>query len=52
MNSVDNGWRAFGAEDTQEYIDDSSNLLVCCFNTLVNIEPTLFYVYEMLVGKI
>lgn len=50
VNPVDNGWRAFGAEDTQEYINDSNNLVVCDFNTLANIEPTVLHVYEMPVG--
>ncbi len=50
VNPVDNGWRAFGADDSQSYIDKSENLTVCDFNTLANIEPTVLNVYEMPVG--
>ena len=50
VNEVDNGWRAMGRDDTQEYIDESSNHAICDINTLINIEPTVLNVYEMPVG--
>lgn len=50
VNPVDNGWRAFGDKDTQEYINNSENLTICDFNTLANIEPAVLNVYEMPVG--
>lgn len=50
VNEIDNGWRAFGAEDTEEYVNNADNLAICDFNTLVNIEPVILNVYEMPVG--
>ncbi|MCM1184692.1 MAG: DUF2185 domain-containing protein [Roseburia sp.] len=49
-NAVDNGWRAIGADDTEDYINNSANLSICDFNTLANIEPAVLNVYEMPVG--
>jgi hypothetical protein len=50
VNSVDNGWRALGDNDTQEYIDDSTNSVVVDFDRLVEIEPAVLSVYDMPVG--
>lgn len=49
-NPSDNGWRAIGDNDTQEYIDHTENLMVVDFNTLANIEPAVLSVYDMPVG--
>lgn len=49
-NPVDNGWRAIGDNDTQEYINNTENLMVVDFNTLANIEPAVLLVYDMPVG--
>lgn len=43
-NAADNGWRAIGDTDTQEYINDSENMTVVDFNTFANIDP-LFLLY-------
>lgn len=50
VNPADNGWRVIGENDTQEYLDDSNNLTVCDFNTLIEIEPIIYNIYEMPVG--
>ncbi len=50
VRAEDNGWRAFGDTDTQEYIDDVENHIVVDFNTLANIEPMVLDVYDMPVG--
>lgn len=50
VHEADNGWRAIGADDTQEYVDNSANHTICDFNTLANIEPAVLNVYEMPVG--
>ena len=39
VNPSDNGWRAIGDHDTQEYLDNPENSIVVDFNTLANIEP-------------
>ncbi len=50
INPADNGWRAIGDKDTQEYLDNPDNSLVVDFNTLANIEPAVLAVYSMPVG--
>lgn len=50
VNSVDNGWIAFGGGDSQEYVDNSKNLAVVDFNTLANIEPAVLNILYMPVG--
>lgn len=50
VHEMDNGWRAFGAEDTKEYVNNTDNMVIVDFNTLVNIEPVILNVYEMPVG--
>ena len=47
-NKNDNGWRAIGDTDTQEYMDDPQNSIVVDFNTLVEIEPAVLKIYELL----
>ena len=49
-NSADNGWRAIGDSDTQEYIDNPENMLVVDFNTFANIEPAILAIYNLPVG--
>lgn len=50
VNPSDNGWRAIGDNDTQEYLDNPENSMVVDFNTLANIEPAVLSVYDMPVG--
>ena len=50
VNPSDNGWRAMGDTDTQEYIDNPENSMVVDFNTLSNIEPAVLAVYDMPIG--
>lgn len=49
-NSADNGWRAIGDTDTQEYIDNSENMTVVDFNTFANIEPAILAIYNLPIG--
>ncbi len=51
VNSEDNGWRAFGEEDSEEYVNDPKNLVVVDFNTLAKIEPAVLRIYELPVGS-
>lgn len=48
---VDNGWRFFSDIDTNDYLEDPNNLLVCDFNTVANIEPAIIGIYLMPVGS-
>ena len=50
VNPSDNGWRAIGDNDTQEYLNSPENSIVVDFNTLANIEPAVLAVYDMPVG--
>lgn len=50
VNENDNGWRAFGDIDTQEYIDKSENHIVVDFNTLANLEPSVLKIYDLPIG--
>ncbi len=50
VNPSDNGWRAIGDTDTQEYINTPGNNLVVDFDRLVEIEPAVLAIYDMPVG--
>lgn len=50
VNQVDNGWRAIGDTDTQEYINTPGNNMVVDFDRLVEIEPAVLAIYDMPVG--
>ena len=50
VNPSDNGWRAIGDTDTQEYINTPGNNLVVDFDRLVEIEPAVLAIYGMPVG--
>ena len=50
VNPADNGWRALGDTDTEEYINILENNLVVDFDTLVEIEPAVLAIYDMPVG--
>ena len=50
VNDVDNGWRALGDSDTQEYINDNKNHVVVSFNTLANLEPAVLSIFHMSIG--
>ncbi|WP_294242876.1 immunity protein Imm33 domain-containing protein [Pseudobutyrivibrio sp.] len=50
VNPADNGWRAIGDTDTEEYINIPENNMVVDFDRLVEIEPAVLTVYSMPVG--
>ena len=50
VNPADNGWRALGDTDTEEYINIPENNLVVDFDRLVEIEPAVLAIYDMPVG--
>lgn len=49
-NEVDNGWRALGDTDTEEYINIPENNVVVDFDRLVEIEPAVLAIYSLPVG--
>lgn len=50
VNPADNGWRFFSDIDTEEYLNNASNLTICDFNTVANIEPAIIRIYLLPVG--
>ncbi len=50
VNPADNGWRALGDTDTEEYINIPENNLVVDFDRLVEIEPAVLLIYNAPVG--
>ena len=50
VDSLDNGWRFFSEYDTQEYLNDSSNMLVCDWGTLFEIEPAISLIFDLPIG--
>ncbi|MBQ7359606.1 MAG: DUF2185 domain-containing protein [Lachnospiraceae bacterium] len=49
-NEIDNGWRAIGDSDTEEYINIAENNVVVDFDRLVEIEPAVLSIYSLPVG--
>lgn len=50
INNIDNGWRFFSDIDSEEYLSDASNMTICDFNTVVNIEPAILLIYSLPIG--
>lgn len=50
LNNNDNGWRFFSDIDTDEYLRDANNMMICDFNTVANIEPAILAIYSLPVG--
>ena len=51
VNPVDNGWRAIGDTDTQEYINKTENNVIVDFDVLVEIEPAVLSIYNLPIGS-
>lgn len=50
LNELDNGWRILSDIDTDDFLSDSSNMVVCDWGTIVNIEPAVIEIFNMPVG--
>lgn len=50
VNSVDNGWRFLSEVDTDVYLQDPSNMIVCDWGTIFEIEPAIAPIFNMPVG--
>ena len=46
----DTGWRFFGLEDTQAYLDDPENSVVVDYNSVCEVEPAVIGVFNLPVG--
>ena len=50
VNELDNGWRFLSDIDTDEFLQDPSNMVVCDWGTLFEIEPAISMIFDMPVG--
>lgn len=50
VNNLDNGWRFLSEIDTEEFLKETSNLLVCDWGTVFDIEPAIMPIFDMPVG--
>lgn len=50
INEFDNGWRFLSDIDTDEFLEDPSNMTICDWNTIVEIEPAVIGIFDMPIG--
>ena len=50
VNALDNGWRFLSEIDTDDYLQDTSNMVVCDWGTIFEIEPAIAPIFNMLIG--
>lgn len=49
-NELDNGWRFLSDIDTEEFLADASNMSICDWETILEIEPAIMNIFNMPVG--
>ncbi|BDC94776.1 immunity protein Imm33 domain-containing protein [Treponema bryantii] len=50
INDIDNGWRFFSENDTEEYLAESANLTICAWETVVKFEPFIDSIFDLPIG--
>lgn len=50
VHALDNGWRFLSEIDTDEYLQDASNMCICDWGTLFEMEPAISLIYDMPIG--
>jgi hypothetical protein len=50
VNTIDNGWRFLSEVDTDDYLQDASNMVICDWGTLFELEPAIAPIFNMPVG--
>lgn len=50
VNNIDNGWRFLSEIDTEDYLADASNMVVCDWGTIFELEPAIAPIFDMPVG--
>lgn len=50
VNEIDNGWRFLSEVDTDDYLQDASNMIVCDWATIIEIEPAILPIFNMPIG--
>lgn len=47
VNELDNGWRFLSNVDTDEFLSNSSNMAVCDWSTIVELEPAVMNIFDL-----
>lgn len=50
VNHIDNGWRFLSEVDTNEFLSNSKNMVVCDWGTVFEIEPAISSIFELPIG--
>lgn len=50
VNNIDNGWRFLSEIDTDEFLADSKNMVICDWGTIFEIEPAIALIFELPIG--
>ena len=50
INNLDNGWRFFSDIDTDDFLSDPSNMAICDWGTIIDIEPAVLVIFDMPIG--
>ena len=50
INELDNGWRFLSDIDTEEFLSEVSNMLICDWGTIISIEPAIIPIFDMPIG--
>lgn len=49
-NDIDNGWRFLSEIDTDIFLSNSENMIVCDWGTIFEIEPAIAPIFDLPVG--
>ena len=47
VNNIDNGWRFLSEIDTDEFLADSKNMVICDWGTIFEIEPAIALIFAL-----
>lgn len=50
INKVDNGWRFLSDIDTEEFLSNPDNMVICDWGTIFEIEPAIMAIFDLPVG--
>lgn len=50
INKVDNGWRFLSDIDTEEFLSNPDNMVICDWGTVFEIEPAIMAIFDLPVG--
>lgn len=50
VNELDNGWRFLSEIDTVQFLADASNMSICDWGTIFEIEPAIMNIFDMPIG--